>query len=637
MDFDLDLKTTQIDIELNKPLIEIELPGGARGLKGEVGAIGPQGPQGIPGPQGVPGEPGEPGPQGIQGETGPANTLSIGTVEGGDEADATITGDAPNQTLNLTLPKGEDGTDGVDGVDGADGFSPIITTSKSGKTTTITITDAQGTSTATILDGTDGQGSGDMLTSVYDVNVNGIVDNSEKVNNHTVDSDVPANAKFSYDISYLEGRSTITNEQWQEIVEAVENDSFFTFNNSAVFFSQENRYGANCYVFSYMLYDDNFDRYFVLPTNNNHRVHQETNVFAFHGDLDAKQDLLVSGTNIKTINNTSLLGSGDITLTTTESDPIFTASAAYEITASDIDRWDLKSDFSGSYTDLESLPKINNVTLTGNKTTSDLGIHYEDLTDKPTFDASFVYDAIGSTITNFQYYNLSMAGPDDYAKVIKILGYTASFEYDANGIILNVLRDGYVERYYISKTVDNHTVTKTIVNLATDSDLATKQDTLVSGTNIKTVNSTSLLGSGNVDFYGTEIPIGTEVDYVGATVPSGWQQIEDYAIYEINTGKLWIDNKPIYRGVAHASSVSSTGTTIGVIDNLDTIVSISGGCYYPGYTQKYGIPNAHNDSAQFFINALITNGKNIEFRFGTGFSGGFQNVNVIVEYTKTTD
>ena len=386
-----------------------------------------------------------------------------------------------------------------------------------------------------------------------------------------------------------------------------------------------------------MLYDDNFDRYFVLPTNNNHRVHQETNVFAFHGDLDAKQDLLVSGTNIKTINNTSLLGSGDITLTTTESDPIFTASAAYEITASDIDRWDLKSDFSGSYTDLESLPKINNVTLTGNKTTSDLGIHYEDLTDKPTFDASFVYDAIGSTITNFQYYNLSMAGPDDYAKVIKILGYTASFEYDANGIILNVLRDGYVERYYISKTVDNHTVTKTIVNLATDSDLATKQDTLVSGTNIKTVNSTSLLGSGNVDFYGTEIPIGTEVDYVGATVPSGWQQIEDYAIYEINTGKLWIDNKPIYRGVAHASSVSSTGTTIGVIDNLDTIVSISGGCYYPGYTQKYGIPNAHNDSAQFFINALITNGKNIEFRFGTGFSGGFQNVNVIVEYTKTTD
>lgn len=35
-------------------------------------------------------------------------------------------------------------------------------------------------------------------------------------------------------------------------------------------------------------------------------------------------------------------------------------------------------------------------------------------------------------------------------------------------------------------------------NLATKDELAQKQDTLVSGTNIKTINSTSLLGSGNI-------------------------------------------------------------------------------------------------------------------------------------------
>ena len=39
--------------------------------------------------------------------------------------------------------------------DGEDGFSPIITTSKEDKTTTITIVDAEGTKTATILDGDD--------------------------------------------------------------------------------------------------------------------------------------------------------------------------------------------------------------------------------------------------------------------------------------------------------------------------------------------------------------------------------------------------------------------------------------------------------------------------------------------------
>lgn len=40
---------------------------------------------------------------------GPANKLSIGTVSSGETATATITGSAPNQTLNLVLPNGEPG------------------------------------------------------------------------------------------------------------------------------------------------------------------------------------------------------------------------------------------------------------------------------------------------------------------------------------------------------------------------------------------------------------------------------------------------------------------------------------------------------------------------------------------------
>ena len=43
------------------------------------------------------------GPAGTDGAAGPANTLSIGTVTAGPTATATITGTAPNQTLNLTL------------------------------------------------------------------------------------------------------------------------------------------------------------------------------------------------------------------------------------------------------------------------------------------------------------------------------------------------------------------------------------------------------------------------------------------------------------------------------------------------------------------------------------------------------
>lgn len=47
--------------------------------------------------------------RGPDGNPGPVNQLTIGTVSSGTQADATITGDAPDQTLNLVLPKGDIG------------------------------------------------------------------------------------------------------------------------------------------------------------------------------------------------------------------------------------------------------------------------------------------------------------------------------------------------------------------------------------------------------------------------------------------------------------------------------------------------------------------------------------------------
>ena len=100
------------------------------------------------------------------------------------------------------------GDPGADGNDGADGFSPIISDSKVGKVTTVTVVDAEGTKSFEILDGADGTGAGDMLKSVYDTDDDGVVDNAEKVNNHTVLTDVPADAVFTdtiYDDTALRG------------------------------------------------------------------------------------------------------------------------------------------------------------------------------------------------------------------------------------------------------------------------------------------------------------------------------------------------------------------------------------------------------------------------------------------------
>lgn len=50
--------------------------------------------------------------------------------------------------------------------------------------------------------------------------------------------------------------------------------------------------------------------------------------------------------------------------------------------------------------------------------------------------------------------------------------------------------------------------------------LTGKQDSLVSGTNIKTINNTTLLGSGNISV--GDVPIGTIMLWSTDTAPSGW-------------------------------------------------------------------------------------------------------------------
>ncbi|WP_206460481.1 hypothetical protein [Anaerovorax sp. IOR16] len=52
--------------------------------------------------------------------------------------------------------------------------------------------------------------AGDMSKSIYDKNNNGIVDNAEKVNGHTVEVDVPADAKFTDTITPIVNNLTET-------------------------------------------------------------------------------------------------------------------------------------------------------------------------------------------------------------------------------------------------------------------------------------------------------------------------------------------------------------------------------------------------------------------------------------------
>ena len=114
------------------------------------------------------------GEKGAKGDTGPANKLAIGTVTKGTEAAATITGSAPNQTLNLVLPKGDKGDKGATGETGATGNGIASISLKSGThaagtTDTYEITFTDGTTfDFLVYNGANGTGAGDMLASTYD-------------------------------------------------------------------------------------------------------------------------------------------------------------------------------------------------------------------------------------------------------------------------------------------------------------------------------------------------------------------------------------------------------------------------------------------------------------------------------------
>lgn len=74
--------------------------------------------------RGATGATGNTGAAGSTGATGPANTLSVGTVTtgaAGSSASVSITGSAPTQTINFTIPKGDAGATGAAGPTGATG------------------------------------------------------------------------------------------------------------------------------------------------------------------------------------------------------------------------------------------------------------------------------------------------------------------------------------------------------------------------------------------------------------------------------------------------------------------------------------------------------------------------------------
>ena len=129
------------------------------------------------------------------------------------------------------------------------------------------------------------------------------------------------------------------------------------------------------------------------------------------------------------------------------------------------------------------------------------------------------------------------------------------------------------------------------------------------------------------------LPVGTEVDYDGNTVPDGWTEVtniqpEIYSSNETICG-TWIDGKPLYRKVFYRTS------------NLSSPLDIAHGISNLGYIKVDGwlsttttnTPPFYSSGTDFF--RVFRNEGYLCARYGTGITAS--SITFIVEYTKTTD
>lgn len=486
-------------------------------------------------------------------------TRTSGTGAAGTTDTYTITyTDSTTSTFNVY--------NGSNGANGTDGVSPTITTSKVGKVTTLTITDAQGTHTATINDGADGSGSGDMLKATYDTNENGVVDNAEKVNNHTVNADVPSNAVFT-DTTYTAG----TNISISANNEISATDTTYTA-------------GTGISI------TDNV----ISNTQTSAEWGNITGTLSSQTDLNnalgGKQATLVSGTNIKTINSTSILGSGDLEVlaeslpinTILEYDGVTAPEGFIEATDSDIATKSFVNSsiatntayFRGTsasgLTEAQFLSWANSLTKTNNdyvfwNTTDSNGnvIYkrykyngstwvYEYTLNNSSFTAaqwesiqsgitSSLVTQIGTNQTNIANKQDILTAGTNITIANNVISATGGTTYTA-GDGINITDNEISAK--VGTGIFFNSNDEISLNAATQNTLAQvsqKQDTLVSGTNIKTINSNSILGSGNIEIQGggDTLPIGSIVPYGNATAPSNWLICDGSAVSRTTYSELF--------------------------------------------------------------------------------------------------
>ena len=323
--------------------------------------------------------------------------------------------------------------------------------------------------------------------------------------------------------------------------------------------------------------------------------------------LSTKQNTLISGSSIKTINGESILGSGDITievdtdsarvveLTRAEYDALTTyePDVIYIITDEDIEYLkedNLKTingqsligsgdivieagsgtvDLSGYYTktEVDGLNQAQDTTISGLesrvKTLEDNPVDLSDYYNKSEIDS--LNQLQNDTITDID--NRLRPLEDKFSGVDLEETYYTKNDVDIIIQGQDTLITGIDTRV---KALEEEEVdlsdyyTKSEVN----TELGKKQDTLVSGTSIKTINGTSILGSGNITIEAAGEPIDLS-GYYTKTEVDNLNNSQDTTISGLDSRIKTLEDNPV--DLSEYYKKSEVNEALG--DKQDTLVS----------------------------------------------------------------
>lgn len=215
-------------------------------------------------------------------------------------------------------------------------------------------------------------------------------------------------------------------------------------------------------------------------------------LYATKSDLNSKQDTLVSGQNIKTINGQSVIGEGNIEIQQSEL-PIASANTLggvkvgtglsinpeSGVLSANSPEW---NNISGKPEDIVNITerlasKLDTATYNSEKSSF---ATKDELNSKA--DASAITDMATQTWVQNQGYLTEV--PSNYVTDSELTEGLAGKQDKGD--------------YALKSDLNTLATKEELATKADTSALSSKQDTLVSGTNIKTINGDSILGSGNL-------------------------------------------------------------------------------------------------------------------------------------------